>query len=154
MYTENGLMVDLAQIEHIVREADVFAVGFRLFEERVLIDTRHDEHDPEGPCGLPMMAIVDPVATIEERFFWLGQQRPSLGMPKNFMFFVWPHSIRYLEESGVWDRIARRVIGSGFEGAAETCEAALEDLRRREYRATCDAISGPSYRTLWGSQQP
>jgi hypothetical protein len=151
MYTENGLLVDLGQIEHIVREADVFAIGFRLFPERLLIDTRHDASEPDGPCGLPMMAIVDPVDTIEERFFWLGQQRPSLGMPKNFMFFVWPHSMRYLEESGVWDRVRNRVVGSGFDGAAETCDAALQDLYRREYAATREAIEGPSYKTLWPS---
>lgn len=151
MYTENGLLVDLGQIDHIVKEADVFAIGFRLFAERVLIDTRNDATDPDGPCGLPMLAIVDPVDTIEERFFWLGQQRPSLGMPKNFMFFVWPHSIRYLEESGVWDRVRDRVVGSGFDGAAATCDAALRDLYQREYSATREAIKGPTYKTLWSA---
>jgi NADH:ubiquinone oxidoreductase subunit 5 (subunit L)/multisubunit Na+/H+ antiporter MnhA subunit len=45
------------------------------------------------------------VASVQERFFWLGQQRPTLGMPKNFMFFAWPHSLRYLEDSGLWRRI-------------------------------------------------
>jgi hypothetical protein len=151
MYTENGLLVDLAEIEHIVSEADVFAMAFRLFPERVLVDTRFDSSDPDGPCGLPMMAIVDPVQTVQERFFWLGQQRPSLGMPRNFMFFFWPHSIRYLEESGVWDRVRSRVLQAGFDGAAETCDAALRDLYQREYRATCEAIRGATYQTLWAS---
>lgn len=149
MYTENGLLVDLREIEHIIKDADVFTIALRLFPERVLVDTRHDASDPEGPCGLPMMAIVDPVDNVQERFFWLGQHRPSLGMPQNFMFFFWPHSIRYLEESGIWSRVRDRVVGSGFEGARETCDAALDDLYRREYAATRDAIAGPSYRTLW-----
>jgi hypothetical protein len=149
MYTENGLLVDLGQVEEIVNGADVFAIGFRLFPERVLIDTRHDSSDPEGPSGLPMVAIVDPVATVEERFFWLGQHRPSLGTPENFMFFFWPHSIRYLEESGLWDMIRRRLAGSGFEGAEETVDAALRDLERREYRATCAAIKGETFQTIW-----
>jgi hypothetical protein len=147
---EQGPIVDLGQIAQIVDNSDVFAIGFRVFPERVLIDTRHDASDPDGPSGLPMVAIVDPVDTIEERFFWLGQHRPRLGMPKNFMFFFWPHSIRYLEESGVWQRITDRVVASGFEGARETCEAALHDLYGREHAATVEAIRGnTTYRTLW-----
>jgi hypothetical protein len=153
MYTENGLLVDLGEIEHIINDSDVFAIGFQLFPERVLIDTRHDPNDPEGACGLPMVAIVDPVATVQERFFWLGQHRPTLGMPKSFMFFHWPHSIRYLEESGVWNRSRARIVASGFDGAAETCDMALRDLYRREHTATVDAIRGDRHHTLWAASQ-
>jgi len=149
MYAEHGPIVDLAQIDHIVTNADVFAIGFRLFPERLLIDTRFDATDPDGPSGLPMVAIVDPVATIEERFFWLGQHRPSLGMPHNFMFFVWPHSMRYLDESGIWQRLRDRLVGSGFDGAAETADAAFHDLVAREHAATVEAICGASYKTIW-----
>jgi hypothetical protein len=146
---ENGPLVDLGQIDEIVQQADVFAIAFRLFPERLLIDTRHDADDPAGPCGLPMVAIVDPVATVEERFFWLGQHRPMLGTPRNFMFFLWPHSIRFLDESGLWGRIRERLVRSGFDGAAETVDAALKDLERREYRATCAAIKGETFQTIW-----
>ena len=89
------------------------------------------------------------VETLQERFFWLGQHRPVLGMPERFMFFMWPHSIRYLEESGVWEKIQRRIVGSGFYGAGETVEAALRDLTAREYRSTCQAIRGDGYRNLF-----
>jgi hypothetical protein len=151
MYTENGLLVDLGEIQRIAQDADVFAAAFRLFPERLLIDTRYNEADPNGPCGLPMIAIVDPVATMQERFFWLGQHRPTLGTPKRFMFFLWPHSIRYLEESGVWAAIRDRVVHSGFAGAPETCGAALRDLYRREYHANVDAIRGDKHQTLWSA---
>jgi hypothetical protein len=151
MYTENGLLVDLGQVDRIAAEADVFAVAFRLFPERLLIDTRHDPGDAAGPCGTPMMAIVDPVASVEERIFWLGQHRPSLGVPQSFMFFLWPHSIGYLVESGVWGRIRERVVASGFAGAAETCDAALRDLLEREHRATVDAVRGDRFQTLWST---
>jgi hypothetical protein len=149
MHTENGLLVDLGEIKDIVKDADVFAAAFRLFPERILIDTRYDAGDPEGPCGMPMVAIVDPVASLQERFFWLGQQRPTLGLPRQFQFFFWPHSIRYLEETGVWSAIADRVVREGFAGAANTCEAALRDLYGREHAATLDAIRGEKYQTLW-----
>lgn len=151
MYTEHGLLVDIKEIDNIVSEADVFAIGFRLFPERLLIDTRHEDTDEHGNCTTPLVAIVDPVQTVQERFFWLGQQRPTLGMPKNFMFFFWPHSVRYLEESGVWARIRNRIVSSGFSGAAETCDEALRDLLNRERRATVEAINGGRYQTIWSA---
>ena len=153
MHTENGLLVDLKEIHTIVNNADVFAAAFHLFPERLLIDTRFDPHDRDGACAMPMVAIVDPVATVQERFFWLGQHRPTLGMPKNFMFFFWPHSIRYLEESGVWAAIRERVVSSGFAGAAGTIDAALQDLYARERRANVDAVRGERYQTLWAAER-
>ena len=152
MYTENGLLVDISEITDIVRHADVFAVTFRLFPERLLIDTRYDDSDESGACTMPMVAIVDPVATAQERYFWLGQHRPALGMPKNFMFFHWPHSVRYLDESGVWDRVRNRVASTHFAGARETCADALRDLFTREREATSDAINGARYQTLWSAR--
>jgi hypothetical protein len=149
MYTENGVTVDLAEIHEIIEKADVFAVAFRLFPERLLIDTRFDASDPDGPSGLPMVAIVDPVETLEERFFWLGQHRPALGSPQQFMFFFWPHSIRYLEESGVWDALKRRIVLSRFAGAASTCDDALRDLAARERQANAEAVTGARYQTIW-----
>jgi hypothetical protein len=152
MYTEHGLLVDIKEIDNIVSNADVFAVGFRLFPERLLIDTRYDEGGPQRPPVTPLVAIVDPVQSVQERFFWLGQQRPTLGMPHNFMFFFWPHSVRYLEESGIWERIKHRVVSSGFGGAAETCDDALRDLLERERKATVEAITGERYQTLWSAR--
>jgi hypothetical protein len=152
MYTENGLLVDISEITDIVRHADVFAVSFRLFPERLLIDTRYDDEDTSGACTLPMVAIVDPVASVQERFFWLGQHRPALGMPEHFMFFHWPHSVRYLDESGVWNRIRARVTSTHFAGARETCDAALRDLVDRERAATIDAVNGARYQTLWSAR--
>ena len=149
MHTENGVLVDLKEIQHIVKDADVFAAAFRLFPERLLIDTRFDGGDPNGECGMPMVAIVDPVGTLQERFFWLGQHRPTLGTPENFMFFFWPHSMSYLEETGVWQAIKDRLVESGVAGAAETCDDALRDLLEREQQANRDAIRGERFQTLW-----
>ncbi len=147
MYTENGLLVDIGEIRDIIENADVFTIGFRLFPERVVIDTRYDERET------PMVAIVDAVESVQERFFWLGQHRPSLGMPRQFMFFFWPHSIGYLAESGVWAQVRERVVASKFGGAPETCAAALRDLLERERAATVDAITGARYQTLWSARE-
>jgi hypothetical protein len=149
MYTENGLVIDLDQVRRVVREADVFAIAFRLFPERLLIDTRSNPDDDR--CNTPMVAIVDPVGTVEERFFWLGQQRPSLGMPQNFNFFYWPHSVAYLAESGIWAAVSGRVVSDEIRGSSETCNAALDDLIGRERRANIDAIRGERHHTLWSA---
>jgi hypothetical protein len=147
MYTENGVLVDIGEVREIVKNADVFAIGFRLFPERLLIDTRYNGEET------PMVAIVDPVETVQERYFWLGQHRPSLGMPERFMFFFWPHSVAFLEESGLWREIRDRVTGSGFAGAQETCDAALRDIIDRERAANVDAITGSRYQTLWSAAE-
>ena len=149
MYTENGLVIDLDRVQNVAREADVFAIAFRLFPERLLIDTRFDANDPTGPCGTPMVAVVDPVATLEERMFWLGQHRPGLGMPEKFNFFYWPNSIGYLEESGVWSIVRQRLIASGAAGADATSDAALADLGARERAANVAAIRGDKHHTVW-----
>jgi hypothetical protein len=151
MYTENGLLVDLGEIHDIIKKSDVFAAAFRLFPERLLIDTRFDASDPQGPSGMPMVAIVDPVETVQERFFWLGQHRPALGMPKDFQFFFWPHSVRYLDESGVWAALRERVSACGFGGAERTCDDALRDLIERERLANMQAVRGEKYHTVWAA---
>jgi hypothetical protein len=98
-----------------------------------------------------MVAIVDPVATLQERFFWLGQHRPGLGMPENFQFFYWPHGIRYLDESGIWPAVRARLVASGFEGAGATCDAAVADLISRERAANIEAIRGERHHTVWAA---
>jgi hypothetical protein len=148
MYTENGLLVDISEITDIVRHADVFAVSFRLFPERLLIDTRHDDTDDTGVCTLPMVAIVDPVATVETSL----ARRFAARHAKNFMFATGPHSVRYLEESGVWDRIHNRITATHFAGARQTCDDAIRDLLVRERAATVDAIRGARYQTLWSAR--
>ena len=153
MYTENGLSVDIGQIRRVIENADVFAVAFRLFPERLLIDTRYDARNPDGDCGMPMVAVVDPVATLQERFFWLGQHRPTLGTPDSFQFFYWPHSIRYLEESGIWGLVRAHVLAAGFAGGSATCSAALDDLTARERQANVDAVRGERHHTLWSREQ-
>jgi hypothetical protein len=137
-------MIDLEEVRKVVETCDVFTMGFRLFPERVIVDTRSD-----GQAG-PMVEVVEPVATVEERFFWLGQRRPSFGVPQQFTFFVWPHSIGYLEESGLMDRIRQRIYSgdepAGIEGQIAR---AMHQLTTLERRATADAILGRNYHTLW-----
>lgn len=135
------MMVDLEELRNVVENADVFTIGFRLFPERMIIDTRTS--DSAGP----MVRVVEPVTSVEERFFWLGKERPEFGVPQSFSFFVWPHSIRYFEESGLGSIIRNRVSGQADDQVAE----AVQQLIHLERLAERDAITGRNYHTLWES---
>ena len=113
MYTENGLLVDIGEITDIVRHADVFAVSFRLFPERLLIDTRYDDSDESGACMLPMVAIVDPVA-------------PDDILTRNYRMAdpsAVPHGITYATLSGVQRGHLIRVVRQYVERAADALSA-------------------------------
>jgi len=147
VYTENGLLVDLAEVEKVVNQCDVFTIMFRLFPERLLVDGR------TSPGEGPLVALVEPVASVEERYHWLGRERPRFGPPEDFTFFLWPHSIAFFEECGVAARIRSRCEASGWLEAAATFDRALSDLREKEWRATRAAITGEDCRTIWPVQE-
>jgi hypothetical protein len=147
VYTENGLLVDLAEVEKVVDLCDVFTIIFRIFPERLLVDSRTSQQ--EGP----LVAVAEPVATVEERYHWLGRKRPSFGPPERFTFFLWPHSIAFLEECGVIARIRRRCEASGGQEAAAMFDRVLAELREKERRATRAAITGEDYRTVWPAEK-
>lgn len=135
-------MIDLEELRRVVDNADVFTIGFRMFPERLIIDTRSTDDTP------PMVRVVEPVTSVEERFFWLGRERPQFSVPERFTFFVWPHSLRYFDESGLSDMIRDRVCP-----VSEVCEdqvrRSIHDLRVLERKAEGDAITGRNYQTLW-----
>ena len=65
------------------------------------------------------------------------------------LFFLWPHSIDFLEESGVAARIGRRCEATGLSEAATVFEKVMAELRQKEREAILEAIGGESFRTLW-----
>ncbi len=142
-FTENGVMIDLDEVRKVVDACDVFTIGFRLFPQRLMVDARAS--DGEGP----MVEVVEPVGTVEERFFWLGKRRPEFGVPEQFTFFVWPHSCRFLTECGLAERIRKRLQGAGRPEAARQLKAAMAELRRLERQAVEEAVRGSNHHTLW-----
>jgi len=143
MRSENGVLVDVAEVAKIVDSADVFLVGFSNLSERLLVDTRTDERTR------PLVRVVPALGSFQERIFWLGQHRPTLGVPQAFSFINWPHSPAFLSESGVWDRIRRRLDTSGELESAATCDRAIEKLAVLERRSMIDAVRGDRHVTLW-----
>lgn len=143
MFTENGVLVDLDEVRKVVEECDVFTIGFRVIPQRLIVDTR------SLPDEGPMVEVVEPVGTVEERFFWLGQRRPRFGVPRRFSFFVWPHSIDFLERCGVVERVGQRLGAVERPEVRQALHQAVEQLRRLECQAVRDAVSGKNYYTLW-----
>ena len=138
-------MIDLDELRKVVDECDVFTIGFRLFAERLMIDTRTTAE--EGP----MIELVEPVNTVEERFFWLGKRRPAFGVPQRFTFFIWPHSVRFLGECGLMERVRERLQNAAPE-VGDKVAAAVGELHRLENQAIHDAITGNNYHTLWARE--
>ncbi|MBI5949144.1 MAG: hypothetical protein HY875_13470 [Chloroflexi bacterium] len=143
MLTENGLEVDMAALEDVLQRADVLTIGFALFAERLLIDTRTREG--EGP----LVAVVGPVQTVQERYLWLGQHRGNFGAPEAFSFFVWPKTVRTLIDTDVLATMRARLAAVSPEG-----ESALRDVLDRfaalEREAMRAAVVGDEpWRTVW-----
>ena len=143
MFTENGVVIDLEEVGKVVEGCDVFTVGFRMFPERAIIDTRETE-----TVG-PMIQIVEPVASVEERFHWLGRERPAFGVPERFSFFVWPHSLEFFEACGLAQQIRDRMRGSERPEVAGMIDEVLSELRRLERRSVQQALAGQGYHALW-----
>lgn len=149
MYSDDGLTPDLDEVRKVIGHADVFTIGFPLFEERLLVDARCDEVDG------PLVRIVSPVSSVQERFYELGRLRPRLSAPEHFVFFIWPHSLRYFEDSGVLDGIQRRCAdNTGRSSVATMCAEAVDTLRGLEHQGIVDAVSGDGYQTIWSASAP
>jgi hypothetical protein len=140
MRTENGMNADMAAIEKLLTEADLVTLGFTLFPQRLLADTRTNDRENEW------VGLVAPVASVQERYLWLGKHRGSFGTPDGFAFFVWPHTVRNLVERDALAPLRARLS----EEAAARLDAAIAQLLELERRAIVDAVRGSEqWPALW-----
>ena len=143
MYREDGQVIELDRVRGAIEQADVLIVGFPGFPQRLLVDSR-----TTADTGT-LVEVVEPLGGVEERMHWLGQNRPQFGMPQRFTFFVWPHSIGFMDETNVAEAVRNAV--SDEEGRIHL-DAALIQLRAFERAATRAAVDGEPWRTLWHAQ--
>ena len=143
MFTENGIEIDPERVHQVLTQADVLTIAFALFPERVLFGTRTN-----GTDG-PLIAIVEPVTSVQERYLWLGKYRGGFGAPEAFSFFAWPHTVRGLIERDILAPLRERLVAASPDAAAVFDEV-MARLRRRELFAIKGAILGEDpWRTLW-----
>ena len=146
MLTEHGMDIDRDAMDQVLSQADVLTIGFTLFPQRLLIDTRFN--DEAGP----MVTVVDPVASVQERYLWLGKHRGMFGAPNAFSFFVWPHTVRGLAERDALRVMRERLQRAPGDGRAQLDHAlaVLRGLEDAEFRR---AIRGEAHwKTLWEAQ--
>lgn len=137
------MQANLAKMFEIVDTAEVLTVGFSLFPERLLTDFRSSDLEP------PLIEVVQPVGSAEERIREIRRRRPTLGTPERFFFFMWPRSVQAFVDFGLWGRIADRVEATNHPGLGNSVNEALAVLRQLERDEKLQAIRGPRYRTLW-----
>ena len=124
-------------------QAEVLAIGFRWFPERLLIDMRADE--TEGPFA----ALVPPASSIQERLEWFGVHRHRFGPPDSFGFLSWSGSVQSLRDEDFVGTLRARLQAGGNEAANQFDRAlgAADQRERAEIRA---AIRGTgAWQTLW-----
>jgi hypothetical protein len=140
--------IDLDEIRRVIDAADVLVVRLSVTDRRLLVDARiSDEHGP-------MIKVVPPAASAEERFRSLKMMRPRFRVPERILTFQWPRHARALSESGIWDHIAHRLVALGRAGTAAQCDQAYRELLEEERKVEVAAIKGgEGFQTLWASDQ-
>lgn len=132
MRNENGITIDEQALEKLLKTADLITIGFTLFPERLLVDTR--SNDREGQFA----DMVEPVSSVQERYMWLGKHRGGFGAPEGFAFFIWPHTVRGLIER---DMLAPLKLRLTAEGLADL-EVALATAVELERQAMMEVVRG------------
>ena len=142
MTTEYG--IDLEEVRRVIDAAEVLVVRFSITDRRLIVDARTSAE--EGP----MMRVVPPVSSGEERFRSVQVLRPRFRTPGRILTFQWPRHARAMEEAGVWDHLARRLVSLGWSDTAGMCDAAFAELVREEQRVEARAITGgEGFKALW-----
>ena len=136
--------LDIDEVTRVIDAADVLVVRFAIVDKRLLIDSRTSEK--EGP----IIAIVPKAGSIEERFKSLKKMRPLFPLPDKIMSFMWPRHIDTLRNSGIWDKIAGRMVSLGGEDMTPRCEEVFQKLAMEERVEVLHAIRGDEgYQSLW-----
>jgi len=146
MYSENGVQVDFDEVSKLIASADVFAVGFANFSERLLVDARYNDTEA------PLIQVVEPAGSPQRRLRWLMRRRPSLGEPEAFSFVAWPHSPKLLIDSGMWQRIESRVRADIDSDLKLQCDLAIQELHDLDMEAVLAAIRGDDYTTIFSRE--
>ena len=133
---DNDYPVDVDEILRVLDTAEVIVFRFLIFPQRLLVDPR--ANDTEGP----LIKLVPPATSAEERFRSLRRLRPRFSPPERITVIHWPKFIDRLESSGVCSGIERRGVTDAFPQTVTAAAEALCELRRLEQREVRNAITG------------
>lgn len=142
---DNDFNIDLVDIASTVRTNDVITVRFVAVGQRLLLDFRATEIDG------PLIKVVDPVKSVEERYRMLKKLRPRFAAPERIVSIWWPRFAHSLESTGVWAEVMKRVTESGHVDAVRVAEDTLSELLKLERTQQRDAVRGDGFKTLWSA---
>jgi hypothetical protein len=141
---EQDFGLDLEEVGRVIDTADVLIVRFKMIDQRLLVDSRHDAQDG------PLVKLVGRAASVEDRFHSLKELRPRFPLPDKITGFEWPRKVGVLQEAGLWQRIEKRLEGAGGNDAVEQARVILRELQQAERKEEVAAIrGGDGYQTLW-----
>jgi hypothetical protein len=144
---DGAFLIDRDEVLRTVRQAEVITFRFPIVTDRLLIDNRYTELDP------PLVRLVEPAGSVEERFRSLKRLRPRFRLPDRINAIAWPLTARAIQEYGIWDAIIERIAQEGFQDAAERYASVLRDLIAREQREVLAAVRGDEpYQAVWARQ--
>lgn len=136
--------LDIEGIGRVFDEAGVLIVRFHVISQRLLVDTRVSLEDS------PLIRLVPPVSSAEERYRYLQELRPSVPLPDQITVLSWPRYIEVMREAGLWQRLEQRLLELGGEGLARRCAEVFEEVRSAERAEVVAAIlGGEGYESLW-----
>ena len=136
--------IDLDEVRRVIDAADVLVIRFSITNRRLLVDARTSAD--EGP----MIKVVPPVASGEERFRSLKVLRPRFRVPDRIMTFHWPRHCHAMAGSGVCEHLARKLVALGWSDTAGQCDAAFAEIVEEERLVEIAAIRGAEgFQTMW-----
>ncbi len=135
--------IDLGAVFDVIDNAEVITFRFVTVQQRLLFDTRHSETDG------PILKLVPRAGSLAERFKAIKQLRPRFKLPDKITAVWWPKYVHSLVDTGVWERVVRRIDQAGYPQAAVEAEETLRELVQRERAEMYNAITGNGYHTLW-----
>ena len=100
---DNDFNVDLQDILSSLATADVVVMRFVTIGQRLLFDFR-----ASGIDG-PLVRVVDPVTSVEQRYKDLQRLRPRFPLPERIVAIWWPRFARSLRESSAWLEVMTRI---------------------------------------------
>lgn len=142
---DNDFRVDMRKIAATLGRNEVAVMRFVSVGHRLLLDFRSSGLDG------PMIHVVEPVRTAEERLRELARLRPRFPAPPKVAAIWWPRYVRSLEEAGIWAKVLERVADAGYPQAVREAQAAFAQLLALESRNQRAAIRGEGFRTLWSA---
>ncbi len=136
--------LDIEEMGRVIDEAGVLIVRFHVIPQRLLVDTRVSGDDE------PLIRLVPPVSSAEERYRHLQKLRPGVPLPEQITVLLWPRYIEVMRDAGLWQRLEQRFFELGGADLARRCGEVFEEVRTAERAEVVAAIIGSEgYESLW-----